>query len=150
MKVKVWWLLIFFFFYSCTPVSYYLQEEEEKLEISVHRFFKDIPVPKGFHFLPLESFIYKAKNTRIGMLRYHGASWPHTLVEFYRKNMPKYGWEMWGIMEGKESILYFRKDNEICTVKFILKGRKKIILSISISPFYYNKSNLYDNKKEEN
>lgn len=135
---KIRLLLILLFFSSCSPVSYYYQQEEgeKKLEISKRSFLKDIPVPGGFKFLPLESFIYQARNARVCVLKYYGSSWPHTLTEFYKENMPKYGWEILSTIVGKESLLTFKKNDELCTVKFILKGRKKILLSISITSFY--------------
>ncbi|MDD5355687.1 MAG: hypothetical protein PHY56_04075 [Candidatus Omnitrophica bacterium] len=135
MKIKLVFIIILSVFLAgCSTTGYY-HIDSKGLEASDISRFDDIPVPSGFKFLPLDSFVYESGKIRIGVLEYCGKSYPYKIVEFYRDNMPNYGWQILNIIEGKETTLSFSKEKEICIVKFSYKGNLGSLI-ISISPLY--------------
>lgn len=125
-------VILFIFIAGCAPLGYYHSRVRD-LETSQTARFNDLPVPSGFKFLPLKSFIFDAEKTRVGILEYTGKAFPYDIVKFYKKFMPDYGWRILNILEGKETLLSFKKEDEICIVKFGYRGRKSTLV-ISVSP----------------
>ena len=127
-------LFLLIFICGCATTGYYHLKEED-LGVSDLSRFEDLPVPSGFKFLPLNSFISESGKLRVGVLEYYGKSFPYRIVKFYKENMPNYGWRILNIIESKETFLSFEKDSEICIVKFEYTGGKSHLI-ISISPLF--------------
>ncbi len=97
--------------------------------------FEDIPVPKGFKFFIKDSVITEAGKIRAGTLIFKGKALPSEVTKFYKDNMPQYNWQLLNIIEGKQSLMNFKKKDEICTIRFEWQ-RTSGLLSISISPYF--------------
>ncbi len=54
---------------GCSTIGYYHIDNKKLGKSDVSR-FDDIPVPLGFKFLPLNSFIYESGKIRLGVLEY--------------------------------------------------------------------------------
>jgi len=135
MKIKLAFIVILsIFLIGCSTAGYYHIDSKGLKPSDISR-FDDIPIPSGFKFLPLNSFVYESSKIRIGSLEYSGKSYPYKIVEFYRDNMPNYGWQILNIIEGKETTLSFSKEKEICIVKFSYRGNIGSLI-ISLSPLY--------------
>lgn len=138
MKIKFFIVLILsIFICGCATTGYYRLTEEDLGKSDLSR-FEDLPVPSGFKFLPLASFISESGKLRVGVLEYYGNRYPYEIVKFYKDNMPKLGWRILNIIESKETVLSFEKDSEICTVRFKYQGGKDSLI-ISISPLFEKK-----------
>lgn len=119
---------------GCSSIGYYHIEKKE-LGVSDISRFDDIPVPLGFKYLPLNSFVYESGKIRLGVLEYSGKGFPYKIVKFYKENMTIYGWQILNVIEGKETTLSFGKGKEICIIKFTYRGTLGSLI-ISISPLY--------------
>ncbi|MDD5618046.1 MAG: hypothetical protein PHG69_03035 [Candidatus Omnitrophica bacterium] len=135
MKIKhIGVLILCIFLIGCSTVGYYHLDDKELGKSDISR-FDDIPVPSGFKFLPLNSFVYESGKIRLGVLEYSGKSFPYRIVKFYRDSMESFGWQTFNIIEGKETTLSFGKAKEICIIKFAYQGSLGSLI-ISISPLY--------------
>jgi len=86
------------------------------LEPSVMLKFADIPVPKGFKFLPADSYAFQSGNIRVGVLVYSGRATPEQLVAFYQDQMPIYNWNFLNVIEYGKRLINFDRENESCVV----------------------------------
>lgn len=101
------------------------------LEPSVMLKFADIPVPKGFKFLPADSYAFQSGNVRVGVLVYSGRATADQLIVFYRDQMPIYNWNLLNIIEYGKRMLNFDRENESCVVSIEPKTFKtKVVISI--------------------
>ncbi|MDD5006253.1 MAG: hypothetical protein PHS93_07155 [Candidatus Omnitrophica bacterium] len=138
MKKIFYAIVLSVFICGCASPGYYHFKADDLGKSDISR-FDDIPVPMGFKFFPLNSFVYEAGKVRIGVLEYYGSSFPYKIVKFYKDNMPNLGWRILNVIESKDTLLSFEKDNEICIVKFSYKGSGGSLV-ISISPRYEEKT----------
>ncbi|MCD6539526.1 MAG: hypothetical protein J7K37_02350 [Candidatus Omnitrophica bacterium] len=97
--------------------------------------YEDIPLPKGFRFLIKDSIVTETGKTRAGTLVFKGKALPSEITNFYKTNMPHYGWRLLNTIEGKQSLMNFKKKDEICTIRFEWKGTGGI-LTVSFSPYF--------------
>ena len=86
------------------------------LEPSVMLKFADIPVPKGFKFLPQDSYAFQSGNVRVGVLVYAGRATAEQLVVFYQEQMPLYNWNFINVIEYGKRLINFDRDNESCVI----------------------------------
>ena len=117
---------------GCASAGYYRLNGEKLIKSDLAR-FKDTPIPSGFRFLPLNSFVSESGKFRVGVLEYYGKSYPYEIVKFYKDNMPKLGWKILNMIESRDTILSFKKEDEICVVRFKYDGGKSSLI-VSISP----------------
>ena len=90
--------------------------------------FVDIPVPQGFKLLK-SSYTVKAETIRAGTLKYRGDENTILVEDFYKRVMPKLGWELYKT-DGKNDrnrLLFFRKERTITVVCIYRKMRKTYI-----------------------
>ncbi len=128
-------LLGLFFTSGCASGHYYTSEQS--LQVASAFRFPDLPVPKGFKFIPNSSFIYESSEIRVGKMKYQGAAWPDSIVRFYKEYMTSNNWRILNIIEGEETLLSFNNDQEICIIKFECSyGRGSLV--ISVSPLFQN------------
>jgi len=105
-------------------------------ELELQNFkYEDIPLPKGFKFLIKDSIVTETGKMRAGTLVFKGKALPLEITNFYKSNMPNYGWRLLNIIEGKQSLMNFKKKDEICTIRFEWKGAGGI-LTVSFSPYF--------------
>ncbi|MFH1354841.1 MAG: hypothetical protein ABIH19_01640 [Candidatus Omnitrophota bacterium] len=100
--------------------------------------FGDVPVPMGFELLMNDSYAFESAGTRVGVLKYSGKSDTDRLVEFYKSQMPTFGWKLLNVVEYGERLLNFERDEEICIIsilpKFNLMKWNYLLVTISIGP----------------
>ncbi|MCM8778825.1 MAG: hypothetical protein NC898_01960 [Candidatus Omnitrophica bacterium] len=95
--------------------------------------FSDVPVPQGFKLMANESFIFQNENGRVGLLRYTGSPTADQAVNFYREQMPQYGWFLLNIIEYGRRVLNFEKGEESCIIT-IEPATTRTLISISLGP----------------
>lgn len=88
---------------------------ENQVAEAVYR-FTDVPVPSRFKLDRDKSFIYEAGSFKAGTITYNGWSKLDVLVDFYRKEMPNFEWEMLSIFEHKDVTIVFSKEGYHCTI----------------------------------
>lgn len=66
----------------------------EGLEVAPELRYSDLPVPRGFVYLPRDSWTYEGKvKTRLAELHYKGKASVRETVDFFLEQMPISGWE---------------------------------------------------------
>lgn len=147
--IRVTLILFSLFFTSGCATGYYYSNEQQLQMASAFR-FPDLPIPEGFKFIPANSFIYESSEIRVGTMRYYGKAWPGSIVRFYKRYMARSGWQILNIIEGKETLLSFSNNQEICIVKFECSyGKGSLVITVSpmfreepgYSGFTYNTKN---------
>jgi len=89
-------------------------DEDQSAEVSNR--FTDVPVPSKFKLDRAKSFIYEAGSFKAGIITYSGWSKLDTLVDFYKKEMTNFEWEMISIFEHDNITLVYSKEGWSCTV----------------------------------
>ena len=89
-------------------------DKDESAEVSYR--FTDVPVPSKFKLDRAKSFIYEAGSFKAGIITYSGWSKLDTLVDFYKKEMTNFEWEMISIFEHNDITLVYSKEGWSCTV----------------------------------
>lgn len=79
--------------------------------------FDDLPVPEGLTHDRERSFAYQHGTTRSALLRYHGNVSADDVVDFFRRELPRYQWEL-GLMLGEREKrkIQFEKVPEVCEI----------------------------------
>ncbi len=88
--------------------------EDQRAEASYR--FTDVPVPSKFKLDRSKSFTYEAGSFRVGLIIYNGWSNLDALVDFYKKEMPNFEWEMISIFEHNDVTIAYSKEGWSCTV----------------------------------
>lgn len=96
--------------------------------------FTDVPVPSRFKLDRDKSFIYEAGSFKVGMITYTGWSKLDALVDFYKKEMPNFEWEMISIFEHKDVTIVFSKEGYNCTVNISSSNLGGSRIRIQIGP----------------
>ncbi len=96
--------------------------------------FTDIPVPAKFKLLREKSFIYQAGTIKAGIVTYTGWSKLETLIDFYKKEMPSFDWEIVNIFEHENVTLLYAKEGWNCTVRIYSKNLGGSKIEILIGP----------------
>lgn len=79
--------------------------------------FDDLPVPQGLVHDRDHSFAYLHGTTRVAILRYSGNVAAEDVADFYRRELPRYQWELEMILGERDSRkLKFKKALEVCEV----------------------------------
>jgi len=93
----------------------------------------DLPVPDNYRLDEDKSFIFETVNLKTGILVYSGGSDMTDVVEFYKEEMPKYGWSLVHLFQHKEANMLFEKEDWVCNIT--LKGSwSSNSLSLRIAP----------------
>jgi uncharacterized protein (DUF1919 family) len=90
-------------------------------------------VPTGFKFLPEKSYLIESGLIRGGILKYTGKAIGDQIVNFYKEQMPMYGWHLLNLVEYGDKILNFEKEKESCIITIKPSGSKSDI-TISVAP----------------
>ncbi|HEO63810.1 MAG TPA: hypothetical protein ENN78_00895 [Candidatus Omnitrophica bacterium] len=106
---------------------------DKQLDVAAFLKFDDVPVPNGFKFIASESFVFQTTDMRVGLLKYQGSVSPEAVVEFYKDQMPLYGWKPVHYIEYDQRMLNFEKESQSAVIKIDGKGNKSF-LTISVSP----------------
>lgn len=116
--------------------DYTSQEYIPPLQTSPELRIKDLPVPAGFVYKPDKSMIIEYGEVIAGIIYYEGAVDAAELIGFYRREMPKYDWNLSSMIERNEVKMIFQKEGKICEI--VLRAAaglsKKSVISIYYAP----------------
>ncbi|MBN1872312.1 MAG: hypothetical protein JW800_07045 [Candidatus Omnitrophica bacterium] len=120
---------------ATTPDETYRDTSGESIQYGVARQlrYEDVPVPNNFFPVPSESLAVESQSARISSMRYKGRADRIRVINFYKANMPTYGWELMNLIEGSQVIMNYSNGDEICTIVLMGEGGD-ITMTISLSP----------------
>lgn len=95
--------------------------------------FSDLPIPSGFELLDKESYSFENAGVRVAVLKYKGKANVDQIINFYKEQMPMYGWTLLNIIEYGERLLNLEKGSELCVINLSPKGNT-INMVISLGP----------------
>lgn len=97
---------------------------------------RDLPVPGGYVYDPRHSMIIEYGSTQAGMIRYEGSAPVGDLIEFYRREMPKFDWTLSTMIEREEIRMFFQKTGMICeiTIRPATTLSRKSIIQVYYAP----------------
>ncbi len=79
--------------------------------------FPDVPLPVELKKLNDKSVIIRYPNYQGGLLVLRGRVTVDSLVEFFNKNMPKYGWTLTGSLNAQRTLMgYSKGGNAYCLI----------------------------------
>ena len=102
---------------------------------SLSKRFSNIPLPRNYDLDRSKSFIYESGNGKVKVGRLHLTGWggPENIINFYRSEMVKRGWDLIRVTEQEATIMLYSQDNQICTV-VIVKSFGKTSVDIQFGP----------------
>lgn len=96
--------------------------------------FSDVPIPTQSEMDLERTIIFDARGAWIGRLVFFTAHDVTTVFDFYRNELPKFGWEKIAVVRSENSFLTYRNATRIATIKVqaaTLRGTK---VDMVISP----------------
>ncbi|HBW47877.1 TPA: hypothetical protein DEF17_08125 [bacterium] len=121
---------------SSTTSDYTSAEYLPPLQTAPELRIKDLPVPAGYLYKADRSMLIEYGNVIAGIINYEGSVDAGELIGFYRREMPKYDWNLTSMIEREEVKMIFQKEGKICEI--ILKSvgglSKKSAISIYYAP----------------
>jgi len=78
--------------------------------------FGDIPIPPQLKRNEEQSFVYEAPGVVIGVVIYEGFYKGRSIAQFFRNEMPNYGWRFLNAFSDKRYVISFLKDNRSCQI----------------------------------
>ncbi len=78
--------------------------------------FEDLPTPEKLTLDARESFIFESPSVRAGILVYKGSASYESVIQFFKNEMPKYGWKLVNSFERGDATLFFEKPGWSCIV----------------------------------
>lgn len=94
----------------------------------------DIPVPAGFEFDRVASFVFQNSVLDVGKIQYAGNSPINDVAQFYLDEMPRYHWKILSVAEHQTITMFFDKENKSCQVMLTPKTIRGTIIQISFYP----------------
>jgi hypothetical protein len=95
--------------------------------------FPDIPVPMGFKLVNQETYSFEGAGVRVGVLKYKGRAQAHSVINFYKEQMPMYNWRLLNVIEYGERLMNFDREDEICNIKLVSHG-SALYVTVSVGP----------------
>ncbi|MBL4889086.1 MAG: hypothetical protein JKX97_03565 [Candidatus Lindowbacteria bacterium] len=113
------------------PVDYV-----EELQVAPELRIRDLPIPAGYVYRAKESMILEYGSVQAGIIKYEGPDDVGSLIEFFRKEMPKYEWNMDNMIEMEDTTMIFNKSTRTCKISIRPSGglSKKTIVSVYYAP----------------
>lgn len=123
--------IIFMFSVGCAELTKTTKAEGAKPErakaekgFPIYSEFKDVKVPPAMELDRNESMVYESHDLRMGVLYYSGRAELPDVVDSFKKNMKKDGWELLNSFQHKTYILNFVKKDRSCIIIVEKKGTK--------------------------
>ncbi len=95
--------------------------------------FKDILVPAELKIDKKESMVYSTPTFAVGVLCLKGRVELNSLIDFFKTNMAKDNWEVYGITRYKKTVMTFGKPHKKCWIH-IKDGSFTTEVEIWVSP----------------
>lgn len=86
------------------------------LQVSPELRIKDLPIPAGYILRSDKSMILEYGQVQAGILLYEGSATAADLVAFYRREMPKFDWNMASMIEREDIRMLFEKTGRNCEI----------------------------------
>lgn len=99
-------------------------------------FLEEVPVPKGFSLVEGRSIDHQSSGQRMALHEYKGRADPLAVRSFYRRQMPRSGWELVSDDSVKgATTMRFEKRREVCIVKIRSATFGRCVINVELSPF---------------
>ena len=97
--------------------------------------FANIPLPKDYDLDRSKSFIYESGTGHVKVGRLHLTGWggPDNVINFYRTEMIKKGWNLIRVTEQEATIMLYEQEADLCTI-VIVKSYGKTSVDIQFGP----------------
>lgn len=120
---------------GCETLKYKLGLSETPPSPPAPRYydFHDVLVPGELKLDRDESMIYEFQGMKVGMLKLKGRVEVQSLVDFFRKYMPKDGWTLVSSAKFSKYLLNFVKGNRTCQV-IVSEGTFSTSVEIWVHP----------------
>ena len=106
--------------------------EDQHAEASYR--FTDVPVPYKFKLDRDESFVYESGSFKAGIMTYTGWSKLDALVDFYKKEMPTFEWEIVSAFEHSDVTLIYSKEGWNCAINISSSNLGSSKIRVQIGP----------------
>jgi len=154
-------LFFFFFVFSCVKKNRKEKVSSSKSKIMLNcaveeaRHF-DVPVPVGYQFVELDGAGKfggsSLEGNKTDFLCYLGDLSLDRVLNYYCKNMERYGWKIADFSTKQEGLLFCSKGNKDCiiSIRENMHGRKRNSRKSCICLFIKNKLQVKDKVKDIN
>jgi len=97
--------------------------------------FANIPLPKDYDLDRSKSFIYESGTGHVKVGRLHLTGWggPDNVINFYRTEMIKKGWNLIRVTEQEATVMLYDQESDLCTI-VIVKSYGKTSVDIQFGP----------------
>jgi hypothetical protein len=89
---------------------------QEATSHSVTYGFEDVPTPRELAYVPKDSYVFAAGETKSGFLVLRGRVEISSIVRFFELALPRNEWIKKGSLQSGRSILFFEKPDKACIV----------------------------------
>ena len=96
--------------------------------------FKDIPIPGGATMDMERSIILGAQDTWTGRVHLQVNISATKLFEFYKLEMPGFGWKEVTSVRAATSILTYIRDSRVATIQILANKIQGAVVTVTISP----------------
>ena len=108
----------------------------ESLQTAPELRIKDLPVPAGFTYRADRSMIIEYGQVQAGNIVYEGSSPAGELIAFFRREMPRFDWNLATMIEREDIKMFFEKQGKICelTIRPASGLVRRSVVSIYYAP----------------
>ena len=96
--------------YTLSGLSPYV----ESFQIAPELRIKDLPIPAGFTYRADRSMIIEYGAVQAGIIVYEGTGSAGDLIAFFRREMPRFDWNLLTMIERDDIKMFFEKPGKIC------------------------------------
>ena len=116
---KIIFLSLFFFIISCAGENLIPTKGPEGEPGSELNFaqFDDIPIPIGSKLNQEDSIIISKKNSWLGRLVFDSTKRQLLVFDFFRNELPKFGWKKLSEVRAENSLLNYTNDERIASIQ---------------------------------
>ncbi len=114
---------------GCATLSRKKAAKTPKKEANaVQRLANNIPLYPKFTYQPDKSFFFESNGVKAGVLVFEGKAKVGDMVNFYKQQMPTYGWTLVSSYQyGDEALLDFNAPNKTCQISIDKKPFSTIL-----------------------
>jgi len=92
-------------------------KEVKKKANVVQRLANNIPLYPKFKYLPDKSFFFESNGVKAGVMVFQGKAKVGDMVNFYKQEMPSYGWTLVSVYQyGNQALLDFTAPEKTCQI----------------------------------
>lgn len=104
------------------------QTAKKKRQEVIHKLANNIPLYPKFKYVPDKSFFFESNGVKAGVMVFEGKGRVGDLVNFYKKEMPGYGWTLVSSYQyGKEALIDFSAPDKTCQISIEEKPFKTVL-----------------------